>query len=408
MAVFLRRALPALCLLLAAVASWGQAVTKEQKDEVLKELQTIMVERAFVPGIDFKLWPEHLEKQREDIAKAADQSAFVTSVNRALRSFGVSHISLRTPRARESRRTTTTIGVGLSASKTDDGLVVRMLFPKSPAEEAGIKEGETIVEVDGKAPDSPAVLNGAEGTEITVKVKGRDGAIREVKLSRKRFSTVRPEMLTWSGEDAAVLKIYTFSSGYSRENVEKLVAEAVTKAKYLVIDLRNNGGGAVANLRHLLSMLLPQDTVIGTFVSRRTARQYAEDKKVETTDVVELAKSSTEKFKAGTVKDIRFTGRIAVLINGRSGSASEIAAAALRENMKAPLVGSRSAGAVLASVFARLPNDFECQYPVQDYVTAQGIRLEKNPLKPDAEVELSSAEGADPAVVKALELLKKG
>src|SRR5688572_27641376 len=112
MAVFLRRTLPALCLLLAAVGSCGQAVTKEQKDAVLKELQTIMLDRAFVPGIEFKNWPEHLEKQREEIDKAEDQSAFASSVNRALRSFGISHISLRTPRSRESRRTTTTIGVG--------------------------------------------------------------------------------------------------------------------------------------------------------------------------------------------------------------------------------------------------------------------------------------------------------
>lgn len=408
MSLVVRRALAPVLLLLLALSAFSQAITKEQKEEVLKGLETIMLERAFVPGIDFSKWPDHLERERADVDKAVDQSGFVTAVNRAFRSFGVSHISLRSPRAREFRRTTSTIGVGLMATKTDEGLVVRMLFPKSPAEAAGIKEGETIIEVDGKAPESPAILNGDEGTEIAVKVKDKAGDIRELKLTRRKFSTIRPETLTWMGDDAAVLKVYTFSGGYGRENIEKLLAEASGKAKYLIVDLRNNGGGAVSNLRHFLSMLLPEGTVIGTFVSRRTQKQYAEEKKTESADVVELAKFAQMKFKTGNGGGIRFAGKIAVLVNGRSGSASEIAAAALRENLKIPLVGSNTAGAVLASIFGRLPQGFECQYPVQDYVTALGVRLEKNPLKPDIEIASGKFGQGDDAPQRALDLLKKG
>jgi carboxyl-terminal processing protease len=407
----LKSALVPALLLLASFVAWAQPITADEKKQIVDELNKIVMERAFVPGVDFSKWPEFIEKQQESIDKAEDQNAFAGAVNRALRNFGITHIGLRTPRASEARRTTSTIGIGIQAQKVEEGLVVRMAFPESPAAAAGIKEGEVIIEVDGKAPDSPMVLNGDEGTSVMVKIKDADGNIRELKLERKRYSSVRPETLTWKDDETAVLKIWTFANGYNRQNVSKLVQEASGKAKYLVLDLRNNGGGAVANLRHLLSMLLPDNTVIGTFISRSTVTQYKEKNGVEISDPVELAKFSEAKFRTSPVKldgkEIRFTGKVAVLINRGSGSASEIAAAALRENANAPLLGAKSAGAVLASVYGQLPLKFEVQYPVQDYVTAKLMRLEKNPLVPDIEVEQPRGASEDEAIAKAVELLKK-
>ena len=121
-----------------------------------------------------------------------------------------------------------------------------------------------IVEVDGKTPENANVIDGEEGKEISLKVKQEAGEPKEVKITRARISTVRPETLTWAGDDAAVLRIYTFSAGYNRKNVEDLIKQANEKGKYLVLDLRSNGGGAVNNLQHLLSLLLPPDTVLCT------------------------------------------------------------------------------------------------------------------------------------------------
>jgi carboxyl-terminal processing protease len=94
-----------------------------------------------------------------------------------------------------------------------------------------------------------------------------------------------------------------------------------------------------------------------------------------------------------------------VLINRGSASASEICAAALREVAGAKLIGSRTAGAVLASTYARI-GDWELQYPVTDYVTIKGLRLEGNPLQPDEEVSASGNGREDAVLAKALELLR--
>jgi carboxyl-terminal processing protease len=381
-------------------------LTKERKEEILADLDTVITKRAFVPGVELSKWPEFLAKQREAIDKAESDAEFARAVNAAMRDFGVSHIRFLAPRAAESRVRTSTIGIGLSARPEKEGLVVTSVFPKSPADAAGLKQGDQIVQVDGKTPEGMDVLQGDEGTEVTLKVRNKDGQERELKIKRERYSTVREDYVKWVGDDAAVLKIHSFNRGYTRDNVERLIQEA-SKAKYLVLDLRSNGGGATNNLQHLLSLLMPADTVIGTFVGRQEAVRYVESHgEGSASDPVAIAKESKDQYKTRRLPLDPFTGKIAVLVNRGSASASEICAMALRENLGAPVVGTKSMGAVLASIFRRLPYGYEVQFPISDYVSKNGVRLEKNPIVPDIEVTERGDDDKDPAVDKAIEKLK--
>lgn len=390
-----------------ATPATAPALTKESKQEILDALSDVVTKRAFVPGVDLNKWPEYLEKQREAIDKADSDAAFARAVNAAMRDLGISHIRFSNPRSAEARVRTSTVGVGLSARAEGTGLNVTSVFPSSPADTAGIKTGEIITLIDGKKPESVEVLQGDEGTEITVTVKSTDGKEREVKIKRARYSTLRENTLTWVGDDAAVLKLYSFTRGYERDQIAGLVSEASKKAKYLILDLRSNGGGAVNNLQHLLSLLMPEDTVIGTFISRQTADQYAEAHGGQAaTDPAVIAKEAKNRYSTRRLPTAPFTGKIAVLINRGSASASEICACALREKRDAVIVGANSAGAVLASVYRKLPNGYEVQYPVSDYVSQGGVRLEKNPIKPDIEISGPAEEGKDPAVEKALERMR--
>lgn len=391
---FLLSAIPLLAL--------AQPITAEQKAEVLKGIEDIVLKRAFIPGVDFSKWPEFLAKQQEAIDAATEIPAFTGAVNRALREFGASHISLRTPRAAAARTQTTTVGIGVAVRKDGENFVVRTVADAGPAKALGIAPGDVIVEIDGKPMTAPEQLEGDEGTKVELTLKKEDGANVKVTVERKRYSTVRPETLTWIDEETAMLKVYTFSTGYGRQNIEKLMTEAA-KAKKLILDLRNNGGGAVNNLNHLLSLLLPPDTAVGTFVSRGTADKFkAEKPDGDVNDVKQIAEWAPDKMKTRKQKVEPFKGKIAVLINRGSASASEICAAALRDAGGAILIGTQTAGAVLGSVFGRLPHGFQLQYPVNDYVTIKGQRLERNPVKPDTEV---TAREPEEVVKKAVELL---
>lgn len=393
--------------LFAAMFANAQDMSGEAKDEVMKGLEKVISERAFVPGVDLSKWPEFAAKHKEAIDKATTTDEFSREVNRALREFGFSHMRLRTPRSAQQRGRTFIVGPGFNARYKNESLVVVSVTKEGPAEAAGIKVGDIIVEVDGKAPTSASVLTGDENTELTVKVRREGEELKELKVQRRRISTVRPETLTMVADDAAVLRIFTFSTGYDRKNIEKLITDASAKAKFLVLDLRSNGGGAVNNLQHLLSLLLPPDTAVGTFISKATYQRYLDETKKDGSNLSEVAAWSERKYKTSKRDVPHFSGKIAVLTNRASASASEICAAALRENAKSPIVGQQTAGAVLASVYARLPQGFELQHPTSDYITIKGMRLEGNPLKPDAEVTGRAEDGKDPVVDKALELLRQ-
>lgn len=379
------------------------AFDTKTKQDILDQLQTIIVGKAFVPGVDFTKWPSFLDTHRTEIDKADDEATFAREVNRVLKQFGVSHISLHTPKATEMRTKGTTSGLGFQVRKVDGGLEVITVFPSSPAGEAGVEAGDMVKQVEGKPADDPALIRVEVGKTISLKILKKSGETKDLTLENKTFSTRIPETLTWVGDDTAVLRLKTFANPYDYKNVESLMQQVDAKAKYLVIDLRSNGGGLISNLNHFLSMLLPSGTPVGTFVSKTVADNYAQNHTEGLTDPLVIAAWSERKFKTRQRQGVEpFSGKIAVLINRGSASASEICSAALKDCHDAVLVGSKSLGAVLASTYGRLPDGFELQYPVQDYVTIKGERLEGHPREPDLVVEAK-----DDAVQKAIDLMKK-
>lgn len=397
----------AACAALPALAQTPAAISKEAKAEVLDRVTQIVTRNAYVPGVDFTKWETFVESQRTEIDEAKDEEAFNTAVNKALRNFGFSHIVLMSPKATQARQDRSVVGIGVTIQQEEGGFRVHSVIPDAPASKGGLEPGDLLLEADGKKLESTGQITGTEGTDVVIKLIKESGIERTVTLTRSKFSTVRPETLTWVGDDAAVLKVNTFDLSYDAKRVDKLMEEA-HKAKYLVLDLRSNGGGAVMNMTHMLSLLLPQGTPIGTFITRRTAERYAEETKGDPNDVVAVAKWSSSKLRTSKGKVEPFAGKIAVLVDGGSGSASEISAAALKDHLNVPLVGTRSAGAVLASIMMPLPRGYMLQYPITDYVTLKGLRLEGNGVKPDIEAPVPRFNQADEGVTKAIAALKGG
>ncbi len=395
-------------LLLTAIAH-AQPITAETKDAVIAKLRQVVDERAYTSGVDFEKLDQHLAKHKDAIDRTVDARAFSTAVNKALREFEISHLRLLTPMTATNRRTTERIGIGVAARKTDEGLVLQEVVEGGPAETAGLRQGDLVLKIDGEPASSTEPLGGAEGSTVRLTVRRADGDTTEdVVVTRGKFQTRKPETLVITSPGRAVLRIPTFSVGYDTRAIETLFKQIKDEeVQELVLDLRSNGGGRVTNLNHLLSFFLARDTEVGTNISRTLARRYREQTQGDPTDAVAIAKWTKANFRVRAQQANRFTGRVAVLIDRNSASASEIAASALRELRAAPLVGAPSAGAVLVSTHLPLSDGWELQFPLSDYVTIKGVRLEAHKIQPDATVTAPRAKepASDEAVAKAFELL---
>ncbi len=383
-------------------------LTAEAKAKIIAGMTNVVKSYAFVPGVDFNKWDDYIKSKTADIDKAATDDELSEVINGGVSTFfGTSHLVLITPKAAQARRDRSAVGIGIRIEPLDEGgLRVIKVFPDTPAQRAGLQPGDVVLEADGKKLEKGMTFQGAEGTIVELTVK-RDDKMMKFKVERKKYSIEEPDTLTWIDNDTAVLQVHTFLDSYSANQIEKLMTEA-QRAKKLIVDLRGNGGGIVANMMNLIGYFIEPSETFGFYVNRAMTRAYEKETMGDPTDlkkVIDYIKPSGMKSTKNKVG--QFKGEIAVLVNGGSGSASEITAMALKEFRNAPVVGTKSAGAVLVSTMAPIGEGWQVQYPFMDYISAKGVRLEGTGIKPDAEAQTPRFGEKDTAIGLAIALIDK-
>lgn len=399
----MRRSLSLAFLLVSVVAAQAQELSPDRA-EVMKNVATELSTRAYVPGVDLSRWDAIVASSKERLATAKSDDDFAREVNADLRQFGTSHFRFMTPRQDESRRTQRTVGLGIAGTPGKDGFRVANVAAESSAAKAGIKTGDVVVSIDGK-PVTREALVGEAGKAVSVVVKGR----KPLSLTYAAYSTRRPITLTSIDANTALFRLPTFDVGYNRAEVEKCIADA-TKYPGLIIDLRNNGGGAVVNMQHLMALFMPQGSTVGTFVNKPLVTAYDKAHPTGKPDPVAIAFWSryNEPWKGRGIRPAAreggpvYKGNVVVLVNRGSASASEIFASAMHDVIGADVVGTRSMGAVLVSIFRPVGHGFSLQYPTSDYVTVANRRLEANPIIP-----VVDDANADAEVTKATYVLRR-
>ena len=280
------------------------------------------------------------------------------------------------------------VGVGIYMSVDKNGNVVIVEPIKgTPAEEAGLKSGDIIVNVNdesmiGIASDIvSAKIKGEEGTKVKLTVL-RDTEYLDFEIERKAIKVyhVETEMLE---NNIGYISLMTFDEGCAdefRTAYENLKSKG---AKKFIIDLRNNTGGLVVECLEIADMMLPKDAI-------------------ELITVDAKGKKEINKSKQNPIVD----GEIVVLINEYSASASEILVAALKENDKAEVVGKNSYGKGVIQSVLQLNDGSVLKLTVSEYFTPKENKINKIGIAPDYDVELDVENMIDTQLNKAIELLK--
>jgi hypothetical protein len=162
----------------------------------------------------------------------------------------------------------------------------------------------------------------------------------------------------------------------------------------LILDIRGNPGGDQSSVT-MAGHLLPDSVYAGYLLGNRWYRDHDGPPTIEQGRALphqskdDLLTTFHELRDRGVVvafmppRAPRFTGRVYLLINGGSGSASEPLAYLLKQTGRATLVGERTAGAILAAVPHPVGDGWLLTLPEGDYYTADGVRLEGRGVEPD-------------------------
>ncbi|HEX6667674.1 MAG TPA: S41 family peptidase [Solirubrobacterales bacterium] len=283
-------------------------------------------------------------------------------------------------------------GIGLSVAGVKRGLRAVEVFPRSPAAEAGIEPGDTIVSVEGKSlagvstADATAQIKGPEGTEVAIGVRDADsGKLRKLKLTRAEVAlpNVSSTVVDIDDRKLGYVRLLSFSEG-----AHALLADAVRKvqregAEAIVVDLRANPGGLLNEAVLSASVFLPEDEVVVSTNSRSQGE-------------------SVHKTVGGNLP----RRPLAVLIDGNTASAAEILAAALADDAGAAVVGERSFGKGVFQEEQELANGGALKLTVGEYFTPEGVNLaESRGIHPDVRVADDPKTTVDEARQRALEVL---
>ena len=258
------------------------------------------------------------------------------------------------------------VGMLLEAQTVPAGtrIVVRSVFPHTPAEEGGVLEGDQIVKVDslpitsGTKIDSVSnALRGTPGSTVNVQY-ARPGVPVLIKLSFKR-AVIHVPAVPYSmivGDHIGYIPLQTFNEN-TAEEVQAAAARLVAEgAKGLVLDLRDNGGGIVEQSLAVSSLFLKDNQPIVNVRGRNTPD--------------EVARASREHLPAQPP--------LVILTDGNTASASEIVAGALQDHDRALVLGTTSFGKGLVQSVFPLEGGYALKITTGKWYTPSGRSIHRD------------------------------
>jgi carboxyl-terminal processing protease len=283
-------------------------------------------------------------------------------------------------------------GIGLTVEEVKRGLRVASVFPRSPAEEAGIGPGDTIVSVEGESiagessSEATKKIKGPEGTEVTIGVRdGSSGRVRRLTLTRAEVTlpNVSRRVEKVDGRKLGYVSLLSFSEGAHAQLGSAVQRVEKEGAEGIVLDLRHNGGGLLEEAVLCASLFLPGGEVVVSTESRTQGE-------------------SVHETSGGRLT----SAPVVVLIDGGTASAAEILAAALADNRGAEVVGRRSFGKGVFQEERPLANGGALKLTVGEYFTPKGVNLAKSKgIHPDVKALDDPNTAADEAEARAFEVL---
>ena len=287
------------------------------------------------------------------------------------------------------------IGAAISLNKEMDTAMINSVIADTPAEAAGLREGDIIYKVDGEDTVGMSVsqvvsrVKGKENTTVHLTIY-REGESELIEMDIVRGKLIEAETVQ-SGmlEDTkqiGYLRITEFDTITVDQFNEAMAELNASGMKALILDLRSNPGGDLTAVVDVARRLLPKGLVV-----------YTEDKN-----------GKRKEYTCDGEHEIQIP--MAVLVNEYSASASEILSGAIKDYNKGTVIGTTTYGKGIVQRINRLDDGTAVKLTVSAYFTPLGKNIHGIGIEPDIELEYDyeayERDGVDNQVEKAIEILE--
>jgi len=269
-------------------------------------------------------------------------------------------------------------GVGLQLQRDDQtrSIIVTTVLEESPAASQGLRVGDRILLVDGQSVDRLSVngvaqlLRGEENSQVTVTYSRRNGEPRSVILTRARLElpTVAHQLKQINGYRIGYIRLDEFNGHATEQMVEAIESLTKQQADAFVLDLRGNPGGLLSASIEISRLWLQRGPIVRTLDRNGDPAEISANRSALT--------------------DLP----MAVLVNNRSASSSEILTGALQDNNRATVVGTTTYGKALVQSLYGLSDGSGLAVTIAHYYTPNGTDISQKGITPDIEVSLSNGE----------------
>lgn len=260
------------------------------------------------------------------------------------------------------------IGAGLLQNAKTMEVTVSKVYEGTPAEDAGLEDGDQILKVDDVEATSMELSNlvkkirGEEGTTVHLQIyRESSGETLEVDVKRANVDlpSVSYEMLDGSIGYIQISEFQSNTANQFKAAVKDLQSQDM---KSMIVDVRSNPGGLITSVVDILDQILPEGTVVYTEDKYGKRENYTSD-----SNCLKLP--------------------LAVLVNENSASASEIFAGAIKDYNYGTLIGVKTFGKGIVQTVYPLEDGDAIKITTAKYYTPNGNYIHKVGITPDIEVE---------------------
>ena len=255
-------------------------------------------------------------------------------------------------------------GIGIQFNMVTDTLYVVQVIPGGPSEKVGLIAGDRIIMVNDSLiagvkknnNDISSIIRGKKGTEITVKVKRESRHdLLEFKIVRDKIPVYSIDAAYMADPNTGYIRLSRFAASSMDEFNEYLSTLKKKGMKNLILDLQGNGGGYLHIAFELADQFLDEGKVV----------VYTQGDKSRRADAVSTSKGSFE------------DGKLIILVDEYSASASEIVSGAIQDWDRGLIIGRRTYGKGLVQRPIELPDSSMIRLTIARYYTPSGRFIQK-------------------------------